>query len=127
MTIIINRKRKDSIEVFPTIDEFVTYLKNNYNNINFESSVINSSIESIYKFLLEDESNVQFIRLTRWLPSKIGFNHSNKFSLPFWLERGFTELDYVKYSESIFKERGDRLSKHAKNIKNESYIFSMFR
>ena len=41
MTITINRKRKTSIEVFPTIDEFVIYLKNNYNNINFESSVIN--------------------------------------------------------------------------------------
>jgi very-short-patch-repair endonuclease len=123
MTITINRKRKTSIEVFPTIDDFIIYLKNNYNNINFESSIINSSIESIYKFLLEDESNVQFIRLTRWLPSKFGFKHSNKFSLPFWIERGFTELDYVKYSESIFKERGDRLSKHAKNIKNESYIF----
>jgi len=111
MTITINRKRNPSIEVFPTIDEFVTYLKKNYNNINFESSIIKSSIESIYYFILEDNSNIPVLRLTRWLPSKFRFKHSNKFSLPFWIERGFTELDYVKYSESIFKERGDRLYK----------------
>ena len=123
MTITINRKRKTSIEVFPTIDEFVIYLKNNYNNINFESSVINSSIESIYKFLLEDESNVQFIRLTRWLPSKFGFKHSNKFSLPFWFERGFTELEYKKYTKSFFKDSSDRLSKYLEDSKKERYIY----
>jgi very-short-patch-repair endonuclease len=123
MTITINRKRKTSIEVFPTIDEFVTYLKMNYNNINFESSIIKSSIESIYYSILEDNSNIPMLRLTRWLPSKFGFKHSNKFSLLFWLERGFSESDYRNYSESIFKERGDRLSNHSKNIKNESYIY----
>ena len=122
MTITINRKRKTSIEVFPTIDEFVTYLKKNYNNINFESSIIKSSIESIYYFLLEDNSNIPMLRLTRWLPSKFGFKHSNKFSLPFWFERGFTELEYKKYTKSFFKDSSDRLSKYLEDSKKERYI-----
>ena len=123
MTITINRKRKTSIEVFPTIDEFVTYLKKNYNNINFESSIIKSSIESIYYFLLEDNSNIPMLRLTRWLPSKFGFKHSNKFSLPFWFERGFTELEYKKYTKSFFKDSSDRLSKYLEDSKKERYIY----
>lgn len=123
MTITIDRKRKNSIDIFPSIDDFIIFLKRNYNNINFNDFTIKSSIESIYNSLLHDDDNVPLLRLTRWLPRKFGFRHSNKFSLPFWIERGFTHLDYVNYSESIFRERGERLSKHAKGIKRSSYVY----
>jgi hypothetical protein len=123
MTITIDRKRKESIEVFPTIDDFIKLLKNEYNNINFENDDIKSSIITIYNQLLTEEGNVNYLRFSRWLPKKFGFKHSNKFSLPFWLERGFTEKEYKSYTDDIFKERSNRLTKYAKDLSDSLFIY----
>jgi hypothetical protein len=123
MTITIDRKRKESIEVFPTIDDFIKLLKSEYNNINFENDDIKSSIIAIYNKLLIEEGNVKYLRFSRWLPKQFGFKHSNKFSLPFWIERGFTEKEYKEFTDDIFKERSNTLKNYAKNLSDSIYIY----
>lgn len=49
MTITINRKRVNSIYLFPTIEDFIILLKSEYNSINFDNENIKSLISSIYK------------------------------------------------------------------------------
>lgn len=123
MTITKDRKRYKSIDLLPTIDDFIILLKEVYNNINFENENIKSSIYSIYDRIINDDGNILYLRFSRWLPKQFGFKYSNKFSLPFWLERGFTDEDYNNYSKNIFKEIGDRLTKYVKNIKDKSYEY----
>lgn len=123
MTITIDRKRKESIEVFPKIEDFIKYLKKEYNNINFNDEIIKSSIYRIYEKLIKDDGNVRYLRMTRWLPKQFGFKHSNKFSLPFWLERGFSEKSYKKYSKPIFEKRAKRITKYAKGLKKSLYVY----
>jgi hypothetical protein len=123
MTITIDRKRKESIEIFPTIDDFIKFLKSEYNNINFESDNIKSSIFKIYKKLLTEDGNVKYLRFSRWLPKQFRFKHSSKLSLPFWIERGFSELDYKEFTNDIFKERSDALKNYMKNLSDSLYIY----
>jgi len=123
MTITIDRKRKESIEVFPKIDDFINFLKSEYNNINFENDNIKSSIFKIYNRLLEEDGNVKYLRFSRWLPKQFEFKHSNKFSLPFWIERGFTELDYREFTNSIFKERSNTLKNYTKNLSDSLFVY----
>lgn len=123
MTVTIDRKRKESIEVFPKIDDFINFLKSEYNNINFENDGIKSSIYKIYNQLISSEGNVEYLRFTRWLPKQFGFKHSNKFSLPFWIERGFTEKEYKEFTDDIFKERSNRLTKYAKDLSDSLFIY----
>lgn len=125
MTITIDRKRKKSIDVFPKIEDFILYLKEYYNNINFHNDDIKSSILIIYNKLINSDGNIRYLRLSRWLPSQFGFKHSNKFSLPFWIERGFTKNDYNDFTKSIFKERSERLTKYSKDLKNDLYEFDI--
>lgn len=123
MTLTINRKNIPAIDIFPTIDDFISFLKKDYNNINFDNFDIKSSIESIYKTLIDDSLNVPLLRLTRWLPSKFGFVCSTKLSLNFWIERGFTEIEYKKYSEKIFNDSKERFIIYNKNKKNDRYEY----
>lgn len=123
MNIVINRKKVNSKEVFPLIDDFIHYLKENYNNINFSNEDMKSSIISIYDKITNANGDIRYGRLTRWLPSQFGFKHSNKFSLPFWIERGFTEKDYKLFTDDIFKDRGERLSNLAKKRSQETYDY----
>lgn len=123
MDITINRIKVNSKEVFPLIDDFILYLKKNYSNINFDNESMKSSIISIYNKMINDDGNIRYARLTRWLPSQFGFKHSNKFSLPFWMERGFTEKDYKLFTEDVFKDRGERLSNLAKKRSQETYNY----
>ena len=123
MTITRNRKRKESIEIFPKIEDFINYLKENYNNLNFENDIIKSSIFSVYEKLIKADGNVLYLRLSRWLPGQFGFKCANKFSLSFWLERGFNEKDYIEFSKFTFKESSERLTKLAKELKNSLYVY----
>lgn len=115
MTITINRKRKPSKEVFRTIDDFIDYLKENYNKLNFNNDVIKSSIESIYYDLLNSEGNILYSRLNRWLPNQFGFNYKNSLQKEFWIERGFSEYWYNDYLRNNQKSRGISISKKNKS------------
>lgn len=121
--IIINRKKIPSNEVFPTIEDFINFLKKEYNIINFKNEFIQSSIESIYDILLKTDHCVPFLRLTKWLPSKFGFKYSNKRTLNFWIERGFSEDDYKKNNEIFFLNNKERLIRHIESSKVESYRY----
>lgn len=123
MTITINRKRINSIELFPDIDDFILYLKENYNKINFESDKIKSSISSIYSKIINDDGNILYLRFNRWLPSKFGFTPASSYKLIYWIERGFTEDDYKKYTSDIFRENGDRLKSINDDNKRKSSIY----
>lgn len=123
MTITIDRKRKDSIDVFPHIDDFINFLKSEYNNINFDNDNIKSSIFKIYERLLTEEGNVKYLRFSRWLPKQFGFTNGNKFSLGFWLERGFTESDHKNFNNEYFKDRINVLNQYTKKITESLYIY----
>jgi hypothetical protein len=123
MTLTINRKNIPAKDIFPTIDDFIVFLKKDYSNINFDNEKIKSSIISIYSMLINDDSNVPFLRLTRWLPSKFGFTSSSKLSLSFWIERGFSEIEYKNYSEKIFENSKEKLLNYNEKSKIESYEY----
>lgn len=123
MTITKDRKRLFASDIFPEIEDFINYLKNDYNNINFENENIKSSIIRIYNKLINDDGNVKILRMSRWLHNQFGFKHSNKFSLPFWIERGLTKEDYEEYSKPIFEKRSKRLKEYSKKLKEDSYIY----
>lgn len=116
MTITKDRKRHQLSDVFPTIEDFIIHLKEIYNNINFDSLEIKNSIHRIYHNLIEDDGNVLYLRLSRWLPKQFRFKHSNKFSLPFWIERGFTENNYKSYTDGIFNERKNNLKLYREKV-----------
>lgn len=122
MTITINRKRKEFIEVFPEINDFITFLKSINNNINFENDNIKSLIYLIYNRIIKQDGNIRYNE-HKWFIRQFGFKHGNKFSLPFWIERGFTEEEYKEFSYGMLKESSDRLSKYAKELSNSLYIY----
>ena len=123
MTITKDRKKIPAINVFNTIENFILYLKDNYNNINFEDFNIKSSIEKIYDKLIDSDGNIPSSRLFRWIRSQFGFKFGNKFSLPFWIERGFNEEDYKNFSESAFLERVNNLKKYMSEKKILSFDY----
>ena len=86
-------------------------------------NIIKSSIFSVYEKLIKADGNVLYLRLSRWLPGQFGFKCANKFSLSFWLERGFNEKDYIEFSKFTFKESSERLTKLAKELKNSLYVY----
>lgn len=111
MTITINRKRKKSKEIFNSIEDFIIYLKENYNKLNFDNEQIKSSIDSIYYILLNEEGNIMFNRLVRWLPKQFGFRYKNSLQKEFWLERGFSEEYYNNFLSKEQSKRGVSISK----------------
>ena len=69
MTITIDRKRKESIEIFPKIEDFISYLKENYNNINFKNNNIKSSISFVYDKLINSDGNIRCLNLLKMVVS----------------------------------------------------------
>lgn len=118
MTITIDRKRVNSIDLFPTIEDFIVLLKSEYNSINFYNENIKSSILSIYNQVLHDDGNILYLRFNRWLPSKFGFKFNNKFSLGYWLERGFNKDDY----DRCIKEKSENTKKTQTEFRKKQLI-----
>ena len=118
MTITINRKRVNSIDLFPNIEDFIFFLKKEYNNINFNNENIKSLISSIYNQVLHDDGNILYLRFNRWLPSKFGFKFNNKFSLGYWLERGFNKDDY----DRCIKEKSESTRKTQTEFRKKQLI-----
>lgn len=121
MIIIVEKIKKNGIEVFPKIDDFILFLKRDYNNINFENNSIKSSIFLIYNKLVNGEGSIPYKRLTRWLRTEFNFKFWNKFCLEFWIERGHTEEYFKNYSSEIFEEQLENLRKFRIN-KNLSLV-----
>lgn len=63
MTITINRKRVEISKVFSSVEDFVDYLKENYNKLNFDNPKIKSSIEEIYQKMINGDGNLKRDRL----------------------------------------------------------------
>jgi hypothetical protein len=123
MIVIVDRIRKNGLEVFPKIDDFISFLKSDYSNINFEDDKIKSSILSIYNKLINEEGSIPYKRLTRWLRTEFNFNFWNKYSLDFWIERGYTEEYYKNYSNKVFEGLLENLKKFRKDKKITSFEY----
>lgn len=118
MIITVDRKRKEFIDVYPSINSFINYLRENYNKLNFENELIKSSIRRVYDNLSNSDGNILKNKFSRILHNKFGFKYKNILQKNFWIERGFSEEWYVKYLKDIQKSRGKSISK-TKNINKE--------
>ncbi len=111
MTITINGKKHPFDKLIKSEKEFIALIKEIYNKINFENEAINSLILKAYNKLKNDEGGVRYLRFNRWFPKEFGFKHSNKFTLGYWIERGFTEKEFqesLKEKSRITSEKFNR-------------------
>ena len=116
MLIVKDKKQIEAIDIFPRIDDFILYLKDKYNIINFNNTNIKSSIENIYNRLINDNDKIRYLRLHKWLPRQFGFKKHNKFTIDFWIEKGFDEIDYINYKKSIIRKPSTLLLEKRKDL-----------
>jgi hypothetical protein len=104
MEIVKNKKRVNAIELFPSVNDFITEIKKIGTSYNFESNDILHKINRIYEKLINDEGRVKYLRLTRWLHKEFGFKFKTFVQLNFWVERGWSpEIGKEKISEIVKK------------------------
>jgi len=123
MQILKERKKREVSEIFKTQDEFITYLSEINDKINFSNQTMINKINNIYNIMLTDEGVIQWNRFDRWLPSKFGFKKSNLLKLEFWLERGWTSDEGRRKISLITSERANKAIK-TKSDKKKEIIFN---
>jgi hypothetical protein len=89
MFIVIKSKRYDCKEFFPLFDDYLNYVKSNYNKLNFNNDIIIEKLEYLYEKSINNEGLILSLRFDRWISSNLKFKFKNKWTLDFWLERGF--------------------------------------
>lgn len=119
MLITKDRKRIESKDFFPNLESFIEELKSSYNNLNFENINIQMKILDVYNKILNEEGVVQYIRLSRWFPSKFNFQFKNRNQLGFWLERGFSEEYFNKLTLEITENRTKKSIITYQNLREE--------
>lgn len=110
MIIIYNRKRVEFIDLFPMVNLFVNYLKENYSSLNFSNKEFYKKIIKAYDFFSQVDDVVQYTRLTRYLHKGFNFSYKNITKKEFWIERGWSEQE----SADIMRE--DKLKRVNKQI-----------
>ena len=118
MTITINGKKQPFINFIKSEQEFIELIKEVYNKVNFNNESINSSILRMYEKLKNEDGGVRYLRLDRWFPKEFGFRHSNRFTIGYWIERGFSENEF---NQSI-KEKSDITSKSSTKFRKKQSI-----
>ena len=99
MKIIFKRTTNQCKDFFPTVQDFVNYLKENYNKINFDNPLMIEEIKKVYSLLIDVtlEETVRYNRFTRRLFSLFKFKSRNCKQNLFWKERGWNEEETKKF------------------------------
>lgn len=106
MFLVKNRKKHLVKDVFKNCDEFILFLKENYNNLNLENEEIIIKTKKVYNLLCneQDDTTIRFNRLTRFLYKIFEFKYTRAFQKNFWLERGWSENDFIeKHQKKILE------------------------
>lgn len=122
MLIIKNSKRVEAIVVFPTVKDLILTIKSLNDKINFENDNILLKTNKIFNELIGSEGVVQYIRLSRWIPSKFEFKKANILNREFWIERGWSEEFTNNKLSQIQSERIIKAS-NSKKINKDLILF----
>lgn len=123
MTITINGKKQPFTNFIKSEQEFIELIKEVYNKVNFNNGSINSSILRMYDKLKNEDGGVRYLRLDRWFPKEFGFKHSNRFTLEYWIERGFSENEFKQSikEKSEITSKSLSISKRIKSLNNSKF------
>lgn len=118
MLIVHERKRKEFVILFPTVDSFIEYLKINYSSLKFDSKIIEDKIKQAYSFFSITDEVIQYTRLTRNLHRGFSFKYKNVTKKEFWIERGWSNDES---NNIIQKDKSERAIKQSntRNIHNK--------
>jgi len=123
MQIVKNRKRINANEIFIEKNDFILFLKNLNDKINFENELILSKINLIYLNMINNDGVISFNKIYKWLPSQFGFKKSSILTIDFWLERGWDE-NYAKTQISDITKDITRNAVITKNMNKKNISFN---
>ena len=113
MIVVKNRKKISALDVFSSLEEFYTFLGENYNKLNYDSEEIKRKVEKVYSTLVTESGEVKFLRLNRWLPTQFGFKYKNVKQREFWSERGWFSEEIDKIILENAKKVSDNYSRQS--------------
>jgi hypothetical protein len=116
MLIVYKRKRVEFVELFPSVEFFVDYLKQNYTSLNFNNKEFCNKIIDAYNYFVAEKDIIQYTRLTRNLHRGFKFKHKNVTKKDFWLERGWSKSESDNIINKIKAERAIKQSETKKEL-----------
>lgn len=118
MLILKDRKRQEIKDVFPTVNDLISYVGSENDKININNRVIIESFNSLYNRMVNDEGVIKFSRFSRWYPKELGFKKKNILQEEFWLERGWSKEETKNFISTIMVERVNKSNKTKEERKN---------
>lgn len=121
MKLVIDRKRKDFLDVFKDFNDFKLYVENNF-KIDLNNNELLNKLLLVYNSLILSDDVCQMIRFTRYLPKQFGWKHKNIYQIRFWVERGFSE-EYAKQQITFLKSKlSQKMIDYKETVKIENFL-----